>query len=98
MERTIVRRPILSAIKYSGKFTPEERKLLRDKAWRKSTDDATITVTSALNAGESILIFDEYVVEQLSLLKRFRHAFRVFKAAIARNIGIQPRIIIITLE
>ncbi len=98
MERTIIKRPILAAVKLSGRFTAEERQYLRKKAWRKSTDDATMTMTSTDFGRESVLFFDVYVVEQLSLLKRFRHALRVFTAAIARNVGIQSRIVIITLK
>lgn len=95
---TIIKRPVLAAVKLSGAFTHEDRQLLRTKAWSKSTDGATMTMTSTDFGRESALFFDVYVVEQLSLLKRLRHTFRVFKAAIARNIGIQSRIIVITLE
>ncbi|MEZ3575986.1 hypothetical protein D1638_08015 [Muribaculaceae bacterium Z1] len=98
MEKAIIKRPILAAVKLSGKFTAEERKYLREKAWRKSTDGATMTMTSTDFGRESLLFFDVYVVENLSLLKRFRHALRVFTAAIARNVGIKPRIVIITLK
>lgn len=89
---------MIAAIKLSGKFTAEDRKYLREKAWRKSTDGATMTMRSTDFGRESVLLFDVYVVEQLSLLKRLRHTLRVFKAAIARNVGIKPRIIIITLK
>lgn len=98
MGRTIIKRPVLAAVKLSGRFTPEDRNLLRAKAWRKSTDGATMTMTSTDFGRESALFFDVYVVEQLSLLKRLRHTFRVFKAAIARNIGVYPRVIVITLK
>lgn len=98
MGRTIIKRPVLAAVKLSGGFTHEDRQLLRAKAWSKSTDGATMTMTSTDFGRESALFFDVYVVEQLSLLKRLRHTFRVFKAAIARNIGVHPRVIVITLK
>lgn len=98
MNDKVIKRPILAAVKLSGRFTEDERRYLRKKAWRKSTDDATMTMTSNDFGRESVLFFDVYVVEQLSLLKRLRHSLRVFKTAIASYVGIKPRIIIITLK
>lgn len=94
----VVKRPILAAVKLSGRLTEEDRKYLRKKAWHKSTDGATMTMTSTDFGRESVLFFDVYVVEQLSFFKRFRHTLRVFKAAIASYVGIKSRIVVITLK
>lgn len=72
--------------------------MLRRKAWGKTLAGGTLTNRSGDFGRESVLIFDVYTVEELSILKRLRHAFRMFKAAVARNIGIHPRIIVITLK
>lgn len=65
MEKAIIKRPILAAVKLSGKFTAEERKYLREKAWRKSTDGATMTMTSTDFGRESLLFFDVYIISKL---------------------------------
>ena len=94
-----VKRPILAAFKSGSDFTEEERRMIRDKAWRRSIDGRTMThVAKDSFGGRSLLVFDVYVVEQLSVLERLRHSLRVFNAAIARNVGIEPRIVIITFE
>ena len=98
MERKIIKRPILAAVKLSGRFTAEDCKCLREKAWRKSTDGATMTMVSNDFGRESVLIFDVYTVGQLSLMKRMRHSVRMIMEAIARGVGIHPRIGVITLE
>ncbi len=99
MENRIVNYPILAAIKIGGRFTDEERGMLRKQAWSKSIDNATRThVATDCFGNELALFFDVYVVENLSLLKRLRHSFRMFKTAVARKVHVQPRIIIITLK
>lgn len=91
--------PILAAIKADGRFTEEERGMLRKRAWSRSIDNATRTYVAADRSGnESVMIFDVYIVENLSFLKRLRHSLRMIKAAIARNVHIQPRVVIVTLE
>lgn len=99
MKRTIVKYPIFIAVKAGGRFTEEERQTLREKAWAKSLDNMTETHTAIDNFGNELLLgFDAYAIEQLSILKRLRHTFRVIKTAITSNIGIQPRVVIITLK
>ena len=99
MDNRIVNYPILAAIKIGGRFSEQERGELRKLAWEKSIDNATRThVATDCFGNELVLFFDVYVVENLSLLKRLRHSLRVFKAAVARKIHVQPRIIIITLK
>lgn len=94
-----ITRPLLVAVKAGGKFTESEYGMLRNKAWRKSMDDAIITHAATDGFGnELLLFFDAYAVEQLSLFKRLRHAFRMLKTAVARNIGVQTRIVVVALE
>lgn len=88
-ERTIIKRPVLAAVKLSGRFTPEDRRLIREKAWRKSTDGATMTMTSTDFGRESVLVFDVYVVEQLNPMKRLRHALRAFKSKLRAKSSIR---------
>ena len=87
---------LLTAYKPGGAFTEEEKRELRKRVQGKLLDDASITSTAVDCFGCGVLnIFDFYAVEELCLFKRFRHALRVFSAAVASNIGINPVIIVI---
>ena len=99
MKQKIIRRPIHIAIKPTGKFTEEERAILREKAFRKSTAGATMTIVYGHGEqGELLLSLDVYMVKQLGLVKRLRHMLRMIKATVARYIHMEPRVTVIAVK
>ncbi len=79
----IVYRPLVVATT-KGKFTEEERKMLRARTFPMCTDCATYTrIFADENGNEMILIFDFYDVKRLGFFQRIRHYLRKFKTAIA---------------
>lgn len=93
------KRLVLVGIKMSGAITEEEAHALKAKAWPEETDGGAIVMTAtAKNGAGLLLVFDAYVVEQLSILKRLRHTLRMFKAAITRNVGVGSCVRVIVLK
>lgn len=45
--------------------------------------------------GKSLLIYDFYVLENLSIAQRLRHHLRKLRAAVSGNIGINARIVVV---
>lgn len=87
---------LLVAHKMSGKFTDSEIKELRAKAWRRCIDDCTMTIHSNGSFGSSqLLLFDSYVIKELSIYQRCRYHLRKLCRAILRKVGLTPVIIII---
>lgn len=95
-KQTHARILLLSAFAYGGTFTPEEMTKLKHKAWSKSLDSATITAISQSEIGQSVLIFDFYVIEKLSLVQRIRHCLRKFRTAVVGYMGINSVVVVIT--
>lgn len=93
------KRPLLVAYKYTGAITDDDRAAIREQLYPYLTNGGMVTSVSTDGWGHGVLlVFDAYVVEQLSLLKRLRHTLRVFKAAIAGYVGVRPVVRVIILE
>lgn len=93
------KRLVLVGIKMSGAITDEEAHALKSKAWPDETDGGGIVMSAVTGNGVGLLlVFDAYVVEQLSILKRLRHTLRMFKAAVTRNVGVRSRVRVIVLK
>lgn len=45
--------------------------------------------------GKSLLIYDFYVLEHLSIAQRLRHQLRKLSAAVSGNIGINARVVVV---
>lgn len=92
------KRLVLVAVKLSGEISEEEKYALLAEAWKRTTDQGTRSLRGTDERGRGLLlVFDMYVVKQLSVLKRLRHAARMFKAAITGNVhvGSGVRVVII---
>lgn len=88
---------LLVAHKMSGEFTDEEREILRRKAAANCIDDCTMTIKSmgGFNSYQ-LLIFDSYVIEQLSFFQLLRHRLRKLWTAILRQVGASPVIVVVS--
>jgi len=91
---TMVKRPLL--VVYSeSEFTEQQIAKFREKAWRRCINSATVTVRTEGKLGNVLIIFDVYVIEQLSTFQRFRHRLSIIKAAVLGYMGISPAVIVI---
>lgn len=95
----LYKRPLLVAYKYSGEISDSDRAKARKLVSRRLISDGMMTSVSTNGFGHGVLIvFDSYMVEQLSIFKRLCHTLRVLKAAISSYIGVSPVVKIIILE
>ncbi len=93
------KRLVLVAVKLSGEITMEEKHALLSRAWKKTTDNGTMSLSGRDSCGRGLLlVFDSYVVEQLGFLKRLCHATRMLKAAITGNIHVGSGVRVIILK
>lgn len=93
------KRLVLVAVKNSGAMTDAEAHELRAMASKKATAYGTMSIAGTGSCGQGLLlIFDVYVVEQLSVFKRLRHAVRMFKAAITGNVDVSSGIRVVVLK
>lgn len=93
------KRPLLVAYKYTGEITEADRAKVRKMLSHRLTDNGTMTsvFTDGFDHGV-LIVFDAYMVEQLSFFKRLCHTFRVLKATISSYIGVSSVVKIIILE
>lgn len=93
------KRLVLVAVKHSGAITEAEKHELLSMAWKRATDNGTLSVAGTGSRGQGLLlVFDAYIVEQLSVLKRLRHALRMFKAAITGNVNVSSGVRVVVLK
>lgn len=93
------KRLVLVAIKNSGAITDAEAHELRAMASKKATAYGTMSIGGTGSCGQGLLlVFDVYVVEQLSVLKRLRHAARMFKAAITGNVHVGSGVRVVVIK
>ncbi len=93
------KRLVLVGVKQSGAITDAEAHELRAMASKKATAYGTMSIAGTGSRGQGLLlIFDVYVVEQLSVFKRLRHAVRMFKAAITGNVDVSSGIRVVVLK
>ena len=93
------KRLVLVAVKQSGEITEWEKHKLLSEAWERATDNGTFSIAGRDRSGRGLLlVFDTYVVEQLSLFKRLRHSLRVFKAAITGNVSVCSDVRVVILK
>lgn len=88
---------VLVAYKEKKDFTQEEIFELKEKAWKKCIDKSSMSVSMTnIELGvRAVLIFDVYVVAQLSFIQFCRYFFRKLKTAIASYIKINPVVVIV---
>lgn len=73
--------------------------LMLEEAWRRTTDNGTRSLQGTDEQGRGLLlVFDMYVVEQLSVFKRLRHALRMFKAAITGNVNVSSGVRVVVIK
>lgn len=93
------KRLMLVAVKQSGEITEGEKHSLLAEACGKSTDHGTMSLTGMSSQGQGLLlVFDVYMVEQLSVFKRLRHATRMLKAAITGNIHVGSGVRVVVIK
>lgn len=93
------KRLVLVAVKQSGAITEAEKYELRSMAWKKATANGTMSIAGTGTSGQGLLlIFDVYVVEQLSVFKRLCHAARMFKAAITGNVNVRSGVRVVIIK
>ena len=85
--------------KRSGAITEAQRCSLLEEAWRRTPDHGTRSLQGTDEQGRGLLlVFDMYVVEQLSVFKRLRHALRMFKAAITGNVNVSSGVRVVVIK
>lgn len=93
------KRLVLVAVKNSGAITEAEAHELRAMASKKATAYGTMSIAGTGSRGQGLLlIFDIYVVEQLSVFKRLRHALRMFKAAIMGDVNVSSGVRVVVIK
>lgn len=93
------KRLVLVAVKNSGAITEAETHELRAMASKKATNHGTMSIAGIGSCGQGLLLFfDVYVVKQLSVLKRLRHAARMFKAAITGNVHVSSGVRVVVIK
>jgi len=94
----INKRLVLVGLKLSGEISEDEKHALL-AAWKRTTDHGTQSFQGTDRRGRGLLlVFDVYVVEQLSVLKRLRHAARMFKAAITGNVHVSSGVRVVVIK
>lgn len=93
------KRLVLVAVKQSGAITESEKHELLSMAWKKTTDHGTKSILGRDSRGRGLLlVFDMYVVEQLSIFKRLRHALRMLKAAVTGNVNVSTGVRVVVIK
>ncbi len=93
------KRLVLVAVKQNGVITEAEKHELLSMAWKKATDNGTMSIAGTGSRGQGLLlVFDVYMIEQLSVLKRLCHALRMFKAAVTCNINISSGVRVVVIK
>ncbi len=88
---------LLVAHKMFGEFTKAEIEQLHKKAWRRCIADCTMTIHAKGDFNSSqVLIFDSYVVKELSIFQRFRYHLRKLWTAALRKVGASPLLVVVT--
>ncbi len=92
-------RLVLVAINTEGKFTEEQRSQLRRIAWdRIGCEDIsthTIDHLESYGRGETLAVFENYVIKAATRRQRIKYRLRKFLAAALAYIGINPVLVII---
>lgn len=95
----INKRLVLVGLKLSGEISEDEKHALLAEAWKRTTDHCTQSFQGTDRRGRGLLlVFDVYVVKQLSVLKRLRHAARMFKAAITGNVHVGSGVRVVVIK
>ena len=69
------------------------------EAIKRTTDHGTQSFQGTDRRGRGLLlVFDVYAVKQLSVLKRLRHAARMFKAAITGNVHVGSGVRVVVIK
>lgn len=93
------KRLVLVAVKLSGEISEDEKHALLAEAWKRTTDHGTQSFQGTDRRGRGLLlVFDVYVVKQLSVLKRLSHAARMFKAAITGNVHVGSGVRVVVIK
>lgn len=93
------KRLVLVAVKQSGAITESEKHELLSMAWKKTTDHGTMSIPGRDSRGRGLLlVFDVYMVEQLSIFKRLRHALRMLKAAVTGNVNVSSGVRVVVIK
>jgi len=94
--KNIHRDVILVAYK-KGEWSQSEIAQLREKAWKRSVGEATLTIRGRQEdfGVSTIVILDIYMVKDLCFKERCRYLLSKIKTTVASYIGINPVIVII---
>lgn len=92
-------RLVLVAINTNGKFTDEQRKQLRHIAWERIGGDNISTHTvehfEASGRGETLAIFENYVIKAASRGEHIKYLLRKLLAAALAYVGINPVLVVV---
>lgn len=92
-------RLVLVAINTDGKFTEDQRMQLRQIAWKriggKTISTHTIEHFETYGWGETLAIFENYVIKAATLRERVKFGVRKFLATALAYIGINPVLVVI---
>ncbi len=86
---------LLTAFKSRGKFTNAEVTALRERIYPKLIADSTMTMRSGNDFGESLQLFDYYIIDQLNFVQRLRHGIRMVATAIKDYVGISTVVVVL---
>ena len=91
-------RLVLVAINTQGKFTEEQRTQLRREAWKRIGIEAskpTVLHSEPNGRGETLAIFENYVVKALTRTQLFKYRLRKLFAAAISHIGINTVLVVV---
>lgn len=92
-------RLVMVAINTSGTFTEEERMQLRHIAWKRiggrNISTHSVYHTEARGRGETLAIFENYVIKAATLRERIKFRLRKFFAAAMAYVGINTVLVVV---
>lgn len=95
----INKRLVLVGLKLSGEISEEEKHAMLAEAWKRTTDHGTQSFQGKDSQGRGLLlVFDIYMVKELGILKRLRHAARMLKAAITGNVNVSSGVRVVVIK
>lgn len=92
-------RLVLVAINTNGKFTDEQRMQLRHIAWERiggeNISTHTVNHFESCGRGETLAIFENYVIKAATLRERIKFRLRKLLATAFAYVGINPVLVVV---